>query len=306
MKRIAITTGDSDGIGFEVAEKALRKIGPKRSHQFILWSRRSAKIKFSPGIKKLFDYIEVRDLDEALTVAPAQKQLIHIRSSLEASEWVRQSALAALSGKIQALCTGPLSKTSPGASGGHTGIFRTLVDHPLFMFFVGSKFNVLLLTDHQPLHRAIQQISEKKLVEASTALKQVEHLLPKKPIGLLGLNPHAGEQGILGHEEQQTLVPFIKKYGKKLKIVGPLVPDAAFFASNWKMYSTYLALYHDQGLIPFKLVHGHNNGTHITLGLPFVRTSVDHGTAKDIFGLNKADPGSMIDALQWAIKLTAR
>jgi 4-hydroxythreonine-4-phosphate dehydrogenase len=116
-------------------------------------------------------------------------------------------------------------------------------------------------------------------------------------LAIVGVNPHAGEQGLLGDEEallRQLLGADVR---------GPLVPDAAFLPANWGLYSVYVCPYHDQGLIPFKLVHGFDSGVHMTLGLPFIRTSVDHGTAKDIFGKNKARAGSMKDAITTAIRL---
>ena len=91
-----------------------------------------------------------------------------------------------------------------------------------------------------------------------------------------------------------------------IKIEGPLVPDYAFFKENCKKYSVYVTPYHDQGLIPFKMIHGRESGVHITMGLPFIRTSVDHGTAKNIFGQNKADATSMYEALDWAIRLSKK
>jgi len=126
----------------------------------------------------------------------------------------------------------------------------------------------------------------------------------KKPIAVLGLNPHAGEDSLIGTEERDIISRALTEALKaKIPVAGPLVPDAAFFEENWKKYSVYLAMYHDQGLIPFKTVHGQKSGVHISLGLPFVRTSVDHGTAKDIFGKYKAIANSMLDAVQACIKL---
>ena len=124
-----------------------------------------------------------------------------------------------------------------------------------------------------------------------------------RPIGVLGLNPHAGDSGLIGKEEADIITPVLEKLrGEKVPVEGPLVPDSAFTPSLRERYSLYLALYHDQGLIPFKAIHG-QNGVHITWGLPFVRTSVDHGTAFDIAGQGKADSTSMRLAIEWAIKL---
>jgi 4-hydroxy-L-threonine phosphate dehydrogenase PdxA len=118
---------------------------------------------------------------------------------------------------------------------------------------------------------------------------------------VLGLNPHSGESGLIGKEEKSILIPTLRTI-KDGSVVGPLVPDAAFRKENFSKFSVFVALYHDQGLIPFKLVHG-GNGAHVTLGLPFVRTSVDHGTAKDIFGKNVAESTSMEHAIRLAAEM---
>ena len=118
-----------------------------------------------------------------------------------------------------------------------------------------------------------------------------------KKIAVLGLNPHAGEGGLIGNLEK-TLFARLPK-----GVVGPLVPDAAFLKKNWPLYSIFVCLYHDQGLIPFKMQHGQDSGAHLTLGLAFVRTSVDHGTAVDIFNKNVANPNSMLEAIKLNIQL---
>jgi 4-hydroxy-L-threonine phosphate dehydrogenase PdxA len=118
---------------------------------------------------------------------------------------------------------------------------------------------------------------------------------------LLGLNPHAGEKGIIGSEEGQVFSHALSSVrAAGMKVFGPLSPDAAFMKENWKQYSLYVCCYHDQGLIPFKMIHGQDDGVHVTVGLPFIRTSVDHGTAKDIFGKNRANPQSMLAAIKLA------
>lgn len=306
MRWISITTGDPDGIGLEVSLKALKSLGPQAKTQFVLWSHADKKIA-SSYLKK-FEIVQVDNLKEALKVSPRSKQLIQIRSNSSPSEWVRESAVAGLNGEIQALCTGPLSKLSPGAGKGHTGIFRELCpNEELFMLFLGKEFNVVLLTDHIPVDQVQAKLKADKLKAACQNIQKFfdRQGKKKKPIGILGLNPHSGEEGKIGDEELLVLKPFIQKFRTKFSLEGPLVPDAAFLKANWKRYCAYLCLYHDQGLIPFKLVHGQSGGAQVTLGLPFIRTSVDHGTAKDIYGKNKADPGSMIDAIRWSIKLTA-
>ena len=193
-------------------------------------------------------------------------------------------------------------KASGRSDIGHTEVLARLsgVEH-LFMGFVGQHFSVVLVTGHMPLKQATQALSPKLFNSAIAAALRLRDVLPraqqKRPLGLVGVNPHAGENGMLGQEEI-----WMKKLTNR-NVQGPLVPDAAFLPQNWQRHSVYVVPFHDQGLIPFKLVHGFEGGVHLTLNLPFVRTSVDHGTAKDIFGLGKANPGSMKDAITTAIRL---
>lgn len=309
--RIALTTGDVDGIGFEVAAKALHHLGPQKNVQFILWRTDGADPRYLKLIDKKWTRITVDSLEEALKIEGPY--LIDIASDLSPAEWVEISAKACLQKKIDGIATAPLSKTSIKEAGfkdlGHTDILKRLskAKH-VNMGFVGEKFNVVLATAHVPISKISKSLNFTVLAEALKNADGLRKKLPpaqsKKPIGVLGLNPHAGEKGLIGNEEL-LLFPQLLNFAKENKIPmeGPLVPDAAFFESNWKRYSVYLTLYHDQGLIPFKMIHGQDSGVHISLGIPFVRTSVDHGTAKDIFGKNIANPHSMIDSIRWAIKL---
>lgn len=309
--KIVITSGDVDGIGFEVAAKALNHLGPQKNVRFYIWRSKNVPKKFLDLIDKKWKRVTVDNFEDALRIQ--DKVLVDIASDLSPAEWVELSAKACLAKKVDAIATGPLSKTGIKQAGfkdlGHTDILKRLskTKH-ITMGFVGDKFNVVLSTAHIPLSEVAKKLSYETLAQAlrnanSLRLK-LNTPLRRKPIAILGLNPHAGEEGLIGHEELE-LFPKIKGYAKKnnIPVEGPLVPDAAFFPVNWKKYSIYLTLYHDQGLIPFKMIHGQDSGVHISLGLPFIRTSVDHGTAKDIFNQNKANPKSMIDAIRWAIKL---
>jgi 4-hydroxythreonine-4-phosphate dehydrogenase len=216
-------------------------------------------------------------------------------------------------GHIDGIATAPLSKTEIIDCGfsdiGHTEILKRVANiEDTHMAFVGSKFNVVLATGHASVSKAITQLDERRLLSAISAANQLIPLLPsrktKHTIALLGLNPHAGEGGLIGHEEVEYFDKALKKANKMdISIEGPLVPDAAFLEENWKKYSAFVCPLHDQGLIPFKMIHARSGGVHITLGLPFIRTSVDHGTAKNIFGKNIADPSSMLEAIKWAIRL---
>lgn len=310
-KKIALTTGDSDGIGLEVTIKSLLALGPQKGIQFLLW--REDTTLASKEIRKLdkkFKRITVDNLAEALKIDG--DYLVDIASDLSPAHWVEETAKACLKNHLHAMATAPLSKTRIKEAGfkdlGHTDILKRISrTKKVHMGFIGDKFSVVLATGHVPISQVSKHLSFSTLTDAISHADYLRQQLPaaykKKPIGVLGLNPHAGEQGMIGQEEL-LMFPELPAWAKEknIPLEGPLVPDAAFFPQNWKKYSVYVALYHDQGLIPFKMTHGQDSGVHMTLGIPFIRTSVDHGTAKDIFGQNKANPHSMIDAVRWAIK----
>ncbi|MGE3973128.1 MAG: PdxA family protein [Bdellovibrionales bacterium] len=311
--KIVITTGDVDGIGLEITAKALIKIGPKVGANFFLWRAPQASKKYLRRLDSYFKRQTVLTWPEALKVSlDSPKVLVDINSNRPPGSWVEESAKAGLYGHVDAIATAPLSKTSIVAGGqkdlGHTEILKRIAkSNPLYMSFVGDQFSVVLATGHLAVEEIAGQLSSERLEAAIRHSMTLRQWLPKKqaskPIALVGLNPHAGESGLIGNEEQKYFLPLIEKLKKeKLPVDGPLVPDVAFQKQNWKKYSIYVSPYHDQGLIPFKMIHG-LAGVHITMGLPFVRTSVDHGTAKDIFGKDRANPESMIQALKWAIDL---
>jgi 4-hydroxythreonine-4-phosphate dehydrogenase len=311
--RIAITTGDVDGIGTEVAAKALAKIRSKPDVHFLMWRSPRCPSRDLSLIDRYFKRVTVSSWPEALKVPATPKLIVDINSNLPPPVWVELSAQASHFGHIDAMVTAPLSKTAIAAAGmqdlGHTGILRRVSkSKELFMGFIGDRFNVLLATGHIPVSEVSEKLTASRLESALRAAESLRLVLDKKPAGrplaLLGLNPHAGEDGLIGKEESKVHRQALEAARESgIAVEGPLVPDAAFFPANWKKFSVFVANYHDQGLIPFKMIHGQEAGIHVTLGLPFVRTSVDHGTAKDIFGKNKADPSSMRLAIEWAIRL---
>jgi 4-hydroxythreonine-4-phosphate dehydrogenase len=310
MRRLLLTTGDVDGIGFEVTAKALlMKALPDKNNQVIYFSSIKSEKKYLLALRKKFKPLLVSSLDQALLSTNSKTPFIEVQSELSPAQWVKLAALAAISKKISAIVTAPLSKQEIHRAGfkevGHTEIFKTLSGaEQLHMGFVGKYFNVVLATGHIPLEDVSKSLNESILRSALEKCLQLRKVLKdKRPIGVLGLNPHSGDGGIIGNWETKFLGPFLKSWAKK-DVFGPLVPDAAFISQSQKKYSVFLALYHDQGLIPFKAVHGYDSGVHLSLGLPFVRTSVDHGTAKDIFGKGTASAASMRLAIETAIKLT--
>jgi 4-hydroxythreonine-4-phosphate dehydrogenase len=311
-RRILITTGDPDGIGWEVTAKALQILGPKKDVQFFFY-RDPRHAKDKPIVPKKFKHLVVSSLEQAQSAPFDSKTLVEIRSGKSPAVWVEEAARACYKKLFAAMVTAPISKTLIVEAGlhdiGHTEILaRVSGQRNLFQGFIGGKFSVLLLTGHFALRDALKHISVGTLKTAIQAGLEMRELLPKAkrklPLALVGLNPHAGEKGLLGGEEAWMRGVLEEVNREQMLVAGPLVPDAAFLPQNWNKYSVYLTPYHDQGLIPFKMVHGFKGGVHLTLGLPFVRTSVDHGTAKELFGKNKAESGSMKDAITTALKLT--
>ncbi len=318
FKKIAITSGDPDGIGLEVTVKALlqKSISIKKTRSLFILFRHQSQTKSQ---KKYFDLLDnhcsrftFHSLKEALAFIDNLKYvfkvpddlLIDLSLTASSAEWVLEAAEACKKGILDSLITGPISKKAtlvlPKKPVGHTGIFRQLFPKtPMHMAFVGKDFNVLLATDHIALSNVEQALKKgefKKSLKNAEIFKKI--IKSKKKVGVLGLNPHAGEKGILGSAEKILF----KNLNQNI-FEGPLVPDAAFLKKNWDRYCLFVCLYHDQGLIPFKSHHGQDSGVHLTVGLPFVRTSVDHGTAREIFNKNIANPSSMRDAIDLNLKL---
>jgi 4-hydroxythreonine-4-phosphate dehydrogenase len=310
FKKIAITTGDVSGVGLEVASKALCELSPslKKNKALFFLFRHQLQSKMQPALfaalDKKWSRVVVPSLEDALSFIAGQPRLADntlidiAHDSNSEADWVLEAAQACVSKKLDSLVTGPLSKKLtiklPAKPVGHTGIFRNLFPKSiLHMGFVGRDFSVLLATDHIPLASVESRLLAGDFKKALRSAKLFQNMLGStRKIGVLGFNPHAGETGILGRTENRMF----KRLPKEFE--GPLVPDAAFLKKNWKAYSLFLCMYHDQGLIPFKMHHGQDSGVHVTIGLPFVRTSVDHGTAEDIFNKNVANHASMLEAIE--------
>jgi 4-hydroxythreonine-4-phosphate dehydrogenase len=315
--KICITTGDQDGIGVEVAVKALALLGPQSNVHFLIWRSPQSWPKTLTRLKGQFALRSFVSEEEALRYLHSSEMtsttLVEIISIKPPALWVQTTAEWCFQKRVDGMTTGPISKTEIYRAGlkdmGHTDILKRVSGAAnVHMGFLGEHFNVVLATAHIPLALVSASLTEPSLRAAIGAANELRLGLTrtqqKRPIAWLGLNPHAGENGLIGSEEQRLasgLATWAEHAG--IPLVGPLVPDAAFLQSNWLKYSVYVTLYHDQGLIPFKMIHGQDSGVHVSVGLPFVRTSVDHGTAKDIFARNKANPASMVDAIRACIRM---
>lgn len=232
-----------------------------------------------------------------------------------ASRNVAACARACLAGSLSAMVTAPLNKTFLHEAGypypGHTEMLADLAGvHSVAMAFLTERLKVVLVTIHLPLRVAISCITSDLVLEKlQIALKEFPRLgLPCGKVAVAGMNPHAGEAGLLGSEETEQIEPALQKARRlhpAVKIEGPIPADTVFYRAAQGEFDLVLALFHDQGLAPIKLL-GFGEAVNVTLGLPFIRTSVDHGTAYDIAGKGIARADSMISAIQWAVRLWTR
>lgn len=229
-----------------------------------------------------------------------------------AIEALRCAVTTCLDGNAAAVVTAPVSKDVLALSGhpvpGQTEFIARLcsVKHPL-MILAADSFRVGLATIHVPLRNVARSISTEllleKLVTFSKALRK-DFSIKSPKIAVLGLNPHAGEYALLGREEIDAIVPAIRKARRRgVSVEGAFAADGFFGSGQFKKFDGVLAMYHDQGLIPLKLL-GFDTGVNVTAGLPIVRTSPDHGTAFDIAGKGCANPSSMIEAIRLAVEIT--
>lgn len=296
-KQVLITTGDIDGIGQEITLKALRDLTVVKSSRIIVYSSQKNQWPSKIGNFKL------RHFSSDSQVLPGSLQahdvaIVSLKSGPR--EWVKIATKRALKDSKHgvALVNAPMSKDKKGR--GHTEILRDLSGcKNLYMGFLGRFFNVCLATTHIPVDQVFSKLNAKTIRNSFRAAKKLNELgNGMQSVKVLGLNPHSGEGGAISKQDQKIIKSLPSDQNSLL------VPDAAFI--NYKNSDTFLAWYHDQGLIPFKMVHGFSHGIQVTLGLPFIRTSVDHGTAKDLFGKNVANHKSLLLALkmgrQMAIK----
>ena len=225
---------------------------------------------------------------------------------------VRQAARDAMAGKVRAVVTAPLNKEAMNAAGhrypGHTEILAEIAGGvPVRMMLANDELRTVLVTIHQPLRRAIAALTTDLVAE--TVRLTHRHLqatgIAAPRIAVAGLNPHAGEGGLMGREEIDIIAPAIERARRDgIDATGPHAPDTVFMrARGFAQFDVVVAMYHDQGLIPVKYL-GFEDGVNITVGLPFVRTSPDHGTAFDIAGQGRADTRSLSAAIRMAERLS--
>lgn len=223
-------------------------------------------------------------------------------------QYIRQGVELVRQGVLHGIATCPISKAALQKAGfaypGHTEMLADLTGSRDFaMMMAGQRLRVTLVTIHCPLSEVPAQLTRQavaRMIGITHRSLQRDFAIATPRIAVAGLNPHAGEDGLFGREEQTAIAPAIEQARRDgLQVEGPIPPDTVFFKAAAGLYDAVVCMYHDQGLIPFKLLH-FKDGVNVTLGLPIVRTSVDHGTAYDIAGKGLADPSSLAAAIDLA------
>jgi len=317
MITLAFTCGDINGIGPEICIKAINKIYSPAERKIVLFCPANVFENALATSHASFSYHIVND-DHLTNVNPEYVTIVDIgkfkqnigKSTKESGKAsyiaIKKAFDLARSKNADAIITAPVSKTAFKLAGikypGQTELLAELSKTKNYlMMFLSEQFICGLTTIHEPI-KNVSKLLSRKLVRSSIKVLQqslIQDLGIANPkIAVLGLNPHAGENGKIGREEIDFIKPAINSF-KNNFVEGPFVPDAFFANQLHKVYDAVLGMYHDQVLIPFKMMN-FNSGVNFSAGLPIIRTSPDHGTAFDIAGKGIADPGSMIEAVKWA------
>ena len=322
---IAITMGDAAGIGPEIIMKALGHAELYgRCRPFVIGDAGRLR-QVAPLVGSTLDVHPVGGPAQAgfqpgtvdcidLGLIPAGfpfGQISAASAGHAAYCFIERAVDLAKAGAIDAICTAPLNKEALHAGGhlypGHTEMLAALTGTPeVSMMLVAPKLRVIHVTTHIGLIDAVAKIEpglvERTILRAHEALRRAGIAAPR--IGVCGINPHAGEHGLFGHgEEEEKIDPAIAAArARGCNVEGPLPADSLFFRASRGDFDVVVAMYHDQGHGPIKVM-GLEAGVNITVGLPVIRTSVDHGTAFDIAGTGVADEGSLLEALRQAISL---
>ncbi|WP_439290872.1 4-hydroxythreonine-4-phosphate dehydrogenase PdxA [Lonepinella koalarum] len=321
---LAITMGDAAGIGPEVVIKALED---KRIYQlaqivvvgdFKIMQRALAIVKSDLKLRKVasvdelhseFGYIDILDLDNLPADLPFAQ--VSGKAGLAAYEYIEKAVGLAMEKKIHAIVTAPLNKEALHAGGkifpGHTEILAELSGTKDFsMMLTSERLNVIHVTTHVSMRQACDLIKTERISTVIDLAQEYAQMLgfAEPRIAVAGFNAHAGEHGLFGDEDEKEIVPAVKAAKNRgLNVQGPLPPDTLFHrAVNLDEFDMVVVMYHDQGHIPIKLI-GFESGVNVTTGLPFIRTSVDHGTAFPIAGKGVADSRSMTEALYLGAKM---
>lgn len=321
---VGITMGDPVGIGPEILIKSLSH--PEIRHYCRpvilgdpnILGRANALTTTAISLNPVSSLAECRfspDCTDILTLSTLDPESLSpgnptLSSGKAMIRYIETAADLALEGQIHAMVTCPINKLSMSRSGskfhGHTELIATRTQSKRYvMMMAGSRLSVVLVTIHIPLKDVPSILTTEAILDTilvTGADFKRRFGLSNPNIAVAALNPHAGEDGLFGDQETTLIMPAIREARKHgYTVSDPLPPDTVFIHALNGLFDVVVCMYHDQGLIPFKLIH-FKDGVNTTLGLPIIRTSVDHGTAYDIAGTGQADPGSLIEAIKLAAK----
>jgi 4-hydroxythreonine-4-phosphate dehydrogenase len=309
---IGITAGDPAGIGLEIILKSIRPV--LTFARWILFTdgtifeRNAALFESGVRYRRIQDIsglteeplLFIRDLDG--DVSGIEWGAMNSAAGHRALAYLEAASSEALSGRLDAIVTAPVSKEAIGADfHGQTDFLaeRAGVRQYAMAFFTPT-FKVVLATIHLSLREALERISTDHYIEL---IRFVHAMLGPQRIAVAAVNPHAGEGGIFGREDLDIIAPAVRKCAEDgITVSGPHSADSLYYRAHCGEFDVVIAPYHDQGLIPVKLI-AHGKATNVTLGLPYVRTSPDHGTAFSIAGKGEADPAGMLSAMRCAVEL---
>ncbi|UCD54626.1 MAG: 4-hydroxythreonine-4-phosphate dehydrogenase PdxA [Candidatus Omnitrophota bacterium] len=311
-KLVVITGGDPSGIGPEIILKALtgcslvKKITPLIIGDYKTFRKNAEILKID--IPSSVRFMDLKN------VPPGSFRFGRIDKAYgrASMEYLSRGVSIVKSTRFASLVTAPINKESINKAGfkfpGHTEFLSHITkSKKVTMMLVGGGLRVSLVTRHIPLGEVAGCITKNKIIQTAEsthyALKRFFRI-PRPKIGIAGLNPHAGEGGILGKEEKKIILPAVNCLRRKSRgTQGPFAPDTLFYKAYKQELDGVVCMYHDQGLIPLKMV-AFDKGVNLTIGLPFIRTSPDHGTGFDIAGKGEASPSSMVEAIKLAAKLS--
>ncbi|MCG2712822.1 MAG: 4-hydroxythreonine-4-phosphate dehydrogenase PdxA [Candidatus Omnitrophica bacterium] len=326
--KIGITLGDPAGIGMEITLKALQDKKIRESATFLLIGDYGALTHLQRDLRiKAVNYHIISDIgrlrlsEELINFVNLGNITFNIpygkidgRCGKAAYEYINMACLLLRShDNLDALVTAPINKEALHLAGhtfhGHTQILaQRFKSRYVRMMFCAEKLRVVLVTIHVPLKNVPALVTKKEVQDTIFAVQRVmnTNFKIKRPrIAVCGLNPHASEDGLFGTEEAEHIIPAIKKAkAQHIRVEGPFPSDTLFWKAKEGQYDAVIAMYHDQACIPFKTLY-FDKGVNVTLGLPFIRTSPDHGTAFDIAGKNMADPHAMKEAIRVAVEMTS-
>lgn len=322
---IAITMGDAAGIGPEVCLKAIASARLSNCSPIVIGAANVLR-RAMHSLRLKMSLVPIKSVDQAQfqietlnvldsggiqlnKLVPGKVSAMCGRASVN---YVRIAARLAADGKVHAITTGPLSKEAVYAAGlrynGHTELLSEIFRARVVMMFAAGNLRLALVTRHLPISLVSRAITKKGILETFRIIHNATDVLgfSEPSIAVLSLNPHRGEGGIFGNDEKRKIMPAIESARKSgIKVEGPFPADGFFGSRGQKRFDVIVAMYHDQGLIPYKMM-AFGRGVNVTLGLPIIRTSVDHGTAYDIAGRGIANERGMVEAIRFASLMARR